>query len=215
MAKQIAVIGLGRFGKAVARELMELGHEVVGIEVSEKTAAALEQDIPDILILDSTSKQALQDADIKSFDTVVVAIGAGVEASILTTLLLKELGVKTVVAKAQDYYHEIILKRVGADRVVQPEEEMGTRLARSLSSPNMLDFIELAPGYSVVEIVASENMFGRTLAELDLRRKFGVNVLAIKHNDLINAVPKGEDTIRQGDILIIAGQDEKIDLLRK
>jgi len=215
MPKQIAIIGLGKFGAALARELKTLGHDVIGVDKSEKAVAELESEIEHLLVFDSTSKQALEDSDIASSHIVVVAIGSGSEASILTTLLLKELGAKTVVAKASGSYHAIILKRVGADRVIQPEEEMGRRLARMLASPNTIDFIELAPGYSVVEIVPSSNMLGRTLTELDLRRRVGVNVLAIRRGDTVNAVPKGEDIVTKNDILIVAGMDEGIDNLRK
>ena len=211
---QVAVIGLGRFGHGVAIELMRRGHDVVGMEQSERLVNEIVRDIPNSIILDSTSKQALEDANIAAFDVVVVAIGGNQQASILTTLLLKDLGVPHIVCKAQDEYHKRILERVGADRVIQPEQEMGRRVARSIATPNVIDVMELSPGYSVVEIVAPGSMVGRTLKDLDLRRKSGVNVLAIKHNNEVNPVPQGDDVIRDGDTLIVTGKDEDIDTLR-
>lgn len=214
MKHQVAIIGLGRFGQSVARELIRLGHDVVGIDMSEKNVNDAVRDIPNSIILDATNKQALEDADMHAFDIVVVAIGDNQQASILCTLLLKELGAPLVVAKAQDTYHQTILERVGADRVIQPERDMGMRVARSIAVPNLLDFMSLGEGYSIVEIVATENMVGRTLAQLDIRRKAGVNVLAIKHDNNINPVPKGDDTVRRGDTLVVAGPDESIEKLK-
>ena len=214
MKKTIAVIGLGRFGQAVAQELLRKGHDVVGMEQDEDIVNAVVRDIPSTIILDASSRQALEDADLASFDIVVLAIGANQQASILATLLLKEIGAPHVVAKAQDPYHEIILKRVGADRVVQPEMEMGTRLARTLSSPNVLDYMALGEGYSVTEMKAPRELVGKTLVELDMRRRFGVNVLAVRNGQDINAVPKGDDIVSSGAVLVIAGRDEDIDRLR-
>jgi trk system potassium uptake protein TrkA len=214
MKKTIAVIGLGRFGRAVAKELQSKGHDVVGMEQNEDIVNTVVQDIPNALILDATNRQALDAADLASFDIVVVAIGGNQQASILATLLLKEIGVPYVVAKAQNTYHEIILMRVGADRVVQPEKEMGTRLARSLASPNVLDYMSLGQGYSVTELKAPHAMVGKSLEALDMRRKYGVNVLAVKNGQDINAVPKGSDVILADTVLVVAGSDQAVDKLR-
>ncbi len=210
----VAVIGLGRFGSAVARELKRLNHYVVAIDFEEKLVNSIVDQVSHALILDATNKAALLDAGIDSFDVAVVAIGDNTHAAILTTLLLKEIGVKKIYAKAVDDYHAKILQKVGADRVFKPEEEMGLRCARSISAPDLLDFISLGPGYSIAEVVAGNRLSGKTLIELNLREKANVNVLAIKHNDIINPVPKGSDRIEMEDVLIVAGADEQIEKLR-
>ena len=145
----------------------------------------------------------------------VVSIGDNIHANILSTLILKELGVPYVVVKAQDSLHGKVLTKVGADRVVYPERDMGVRIAHNLISSNVLDYIEFAEDYSIVEIMATPNMIGKTLADLDLRTKFGVNVMAIKRGENLNVTPGASDRVLEGDILVVMGQNENLDDLKK
>lgn len=214
MKKQIAVIGLGRFGTAAAVELEEHGHPVLAIDHSEQIVDRIKNRVSYSLILDATNRDALNEAGMSNFETAIVAIGSNATASILCTLILKELGVKKVISKAVDHYHGVILYKVGADRVVWPEVDAGTRLARSLAIPNAIDYMGFGEGLSVVEISAPEWMFGKTLASLELRNKYGVNIIAIKQGQKMNPVPKGEDVVIKGDILVLAGKDGDLEKLQ-
>lgn len=213
--QNIAVIGLGHFGKAVAVELSRLGYYVLAIDADEKRVSEVADQVGHSLILDATDEAALLEAGLKDFGTVIIAIGANIQASILCAVLLKEIGVKKIIAKIVDYYHGRVLEKIGVDRIISPEQEMGVRLARSIANPTMLDYIELHPGYSIVEVVATGDLVGKTLSELDLRRRAGVNVLAIKTGDKINAVPKGDDMIKKGDIIIVSGNDRDLEKLKQ
>jgi trk system potassium uptake protein TrkA len=205
-----AVIGMGRFGASVAQALYKMGYDVMVIDESEERI----QDHIDIAThavqADSTDEQALREVGIRNFDVVVVAIGADIQASILTTLILKEMGVKMIVAKAQNERHGQVLYKVGADRVVFPERDMGLRVAHNLISPNVLDFVELADDYSIAEVAASEAMNGKNLKELDIRARFGVNVMAIKSGNSFNIAPSASDTIKEGDILVVIGHNDDL-----
>ncbi|WCK55978.1 TrkA family potassium uptake protein [Aneurinibacillus sp. Ricciae_BoGa-3] len=208
--KSFAVIGLGRFGSSVVHYLHSSGYEVMAIDENEERVQMHADNATHAVQADSTDEQALQEIGIRNFDVVVVAIGVDIQANILTTLLLKELGVKRIVAKAQNPRHGQVLYKVGADRVVFPERDMGIRVAHNLISPNVLDFVELSPDYSVAEVSASEKMDGKTLIELNVRANFGVNVIAIKTNHKFNIAPSPEDTIHKGDLLIVIGHNEDL-----
>lgn len=210
MAKQFAVIGLGRFGSSVARTLTELGHEVLAIDSDEDRIQEALPYVTHAVQADATDEEALKALGIRNFDVVVVAIGADIQASILATLILKELGVQRIVVKAQNHRHGQVLYKIGADEVVFPERDMGVRVARHLVSPNILDYIELADDYSIAEVVASHNMDGKTLRELDIRAKFGCNVMAIKSGTRINIAPRAEDMVRTGDILVVLGRNDDL-----
>lgn len=214
MKKQIAVIGLGRFGTAAAEELEKHGHPVLAIDYSEEMVDRIKNHVSYSLILDATNRDALNEAGLSNFETAIVAIGSNANACILCTLILKELGVKRVISKATDHYHGVILKKVGADRVVWPEVDAGTRLARSLVIPNAIDYMGFGEGLSVVEVSPPEWMHGKTLASLELRKKFGVNIIAIKQGERMNPVPKGEDVIVKSDILVLAGKDDDLEKLQ-
>ena len=164
---------------------------------------------------DAADETILKAVGIRNFDVVVVTIGSDIQASILVTLLCKEQGVKYVVAKAQNELHAKVLYKVGADRVVLPERDMGLRVAHNLVSSNVLDYIELDPNYSVVEIEIIPTWIGKTLRQLDLRARYGVNVMAIKHGDDINISPGGDDIIDKGDILVVIGDNEDIARIEK
>jgi len=208
--KQFAVIGMGRFGSSVARTLYEMDFEVMGIDEDEEMINENLQFITHGVQADSTDETALREIGIRNFDVVVVAIGADIQASILTVLILKELGVKKIVAKAQNDRHGQVLYKVGADRVVFPERDMGVRVAHNLISANVLDFIELAEDYSVAEVVVSSKLVGQTLRQLNVRAKYGVNVIAIKSGDKFNIAPNPDEMIATNDVLVVIGHNKDL-----
>ena len=208
MRKQFAVIGLGRFGKSVALTLTSLGHDVLAIDTSEKAVAELANSVTHSVQADARDESVLKALGIRNFDVAVVAIGNDIQANILITVMLKEMGLKYVVAKAQNSLHGKVLERIGADKIVYPEKDMGTRLAYNLVSSNVMDYIELHPNYSIMEIMAPAAFNNKTLAELELRTKFGINVLAIRKGDNIIVSPEAASRINDKDFLIILGENE-------
>jgi len=211
MANQYAVIGLGRFGLSIANKLYESGQEVLGIDVNEERVDESHPFATHSVIADSTDAEALKSIGIRNFDTVIVAIGSDIQASILTVLLLKELGVKKVIAKAINKLHGQVLKKVGADWVVFPERDMGIRVAHQLLSPNVLNFIEISKNYSVEEVKIPDRMKEKTLRELDLRAKFNLSVIAIRHEDEINISPLPDEKIKYGDVLVVIGENRDLE----
>lgn len=209
-SKQFAIIGMGRFGSSVARTLYEMDFEVMGIDENEERINENIQHVTHAVVADTTDERALKELGIRNFDVVVVAIGVDIQASILTVLTLKELGVKKIVAKAQNERHGQVLYKVGADRVVFPERDMGVRVAHNLISANVLDFIELAEDYSVAEVIVSSRMVGKSLRQLDLRALYEVNVIAIKSGDKFNITPNPDDLIRVGDVLVVIGNNKDL-----
>jgi len=209
-SKQFAIIGMGRFGSSVARTLYELDFEVMGIDENEERINENIQYVTHAVAADTTDERALKELGIRNFDVVVVAIGVDIQASILTVLTLKELGVKKIVAKAQNERHGQVLYKVGADRVVFPERDMGVRVAHNLISANVLDFIELAEDYSVAEVMVSPRMVGKSLRQLNLRALYEVNVIAIKSGDKFNITPNPDDLIQLGDVLVVIGNNKDL-----
>ncbi|NLW16845.1 MAG: TrkA family potassium uptake protein [Firmicutes bacterium] len=210
MKKQFAVIGLGRFGSSVAKTLYSMGCQVLAIDQDEERVRAIVRAATRAVAADATDEQVLRSIGIRNFDVVIVGIGGNIQASIMITLMLKELGVKHVVAKAQSDLHGKVLYRVGADRVVFPERDMGFRVARNLFSSNILEYIELSQDAGVVEIVAPENTIGKDLKQLDLRNRYNINVIAIKHGETINITPRADDRIHEGDVLVVIGLKEDL-----
>jgi len=213
--KQFVVIGLGRFGTSVAKTLACKYYDVLAIDINEEKVQKISDEVTHAVQLDATNNRALDNLGVNNFDVAVVSIGGDIHANILTTLILKELGVKEVVAKAQDSLHGRILTKLGADRVVYPEHDMGTRIANHLVSAQILDYIELAPNYSVIEIKASERMYGRSLLNLSLRSRYGVNVVAIKRGKKIDISPQAETKIKEKDTLIVIGSNDSLEDLKK
>ena len=213
--KQFVVIGLGRFGSSVARTLADNGHDVLAIDKCEECIDKLVDYVTHAVEADATDEAALSALGVNNFDTAVVSIGDNLHANILVTLILKEMGVPEVVAKAQDQMHGKILSRVGADKVVFPERDMGERVARQLISPNMLDYIDFAPGYSIIEIIAPGQMVGKTLQEINFRREYNANVMAIRRGKNLNLAPGGQDKILEGDTLIIMGHNDELEDLKE
>ncbi|MEJ6950539.1 potassium channel family protein [Natronospora cellulosivora (SeqCode)] len=213
--KQFIVVGLGRFGSSVARTLAENDYNVLAIDSVEERVQNIANDVTHAVEADATDEDALRTLGVRNFDVAVVSIGDNIHANILATLILKELGVKYVVVKAQDALHGKVLSKVGADRVVYPERDMGVRIAHNLISSNVLDYIEFAPNYSVIEIIASESMIGKSLSELKLRSHFNVNVMAIKRGKQLNMSPGADDKILEGDELIVMGQNDDLDKVKE
>lgn len=159
---------------------------------------------------DSTDEEAARALGIRNFDVVVVAIGEDIQASILTTLILKDMGVPVLIVKAQNEPHGKVPQKIGADKVIYPERDMGLRVAHHLTSPNILDYIELSEDYSILEMRASEQMIGKNLLELNIRARFGCNVMAIKSRGSMNISPYAEDRIADGDVLVIVGHKDHL-----
>lgn len=215
MKKQFAVIGLGRFGGSICKELIDLGAEVLAIDKDPNRINEYAQIVTHAVVGDTTDESVLKSIGIRNFDYVIVAIGDDIQASILTTLILKELGVNNITAKAQNEYHEKVLLKIGADRVVHPERDMGIRIANNMVSNNVLDYLELSDKYSIVEIVANKRLEGRTLKGLNIRAKYGINIVAIKRGDSIIVSPPADEVILEKDILVAIGTDENIDFFER
>lgn len=208
--KQFAVIGCGRFGSSVARSLFSLGYDVLAIDQDEEKIQEISDSVTHAVQADVIDESTLKALGIRNFDVVVVSIGSDLQASIMATLIAKELGVKTVIAKAQNELHGKVLYKIGADRVVFPERDMGVRVAHNLVSSSILDYIELAPDYSIVEIAAFPEWENKTLKELRLPTKFGVSVMAIKRDDEVNISPYADDMILKDDVLIVVGSNQDL-----
>ena len=206
---QFAVIGLGRFGAAMATTLAELGQDVIGIDGEPERVRQLADIITQAVELDATDERALRAAGIQNVDVAVVSIGENIESSLLVVMLLKELGVKRIVAKAVTGLHGRILEKLGVSRVVFPEREMATRMAHSLVLPNAIDYIELSRDFSIVELPAPAEFIGKTLKQLELRPRFGLNLIAIKRREgsaeVTNIAPGADEIIRSEDVLALLG----------
>ena len=213
--RQFAVIGLGRFGRAVCHTLHQLGYEVLAIDSNEEhvTQVITDQIAAHAVQLDSTQPSALKEAGVADFETVIVAIGNYVEESVITTMNLKEMGVHHVVSKASSQIHEKLLRKVGADHVVFPEHEMGCNLARSLTSPGILERFQLDPDHSIVEIITPDEFDGKTIAELQLRNRYGVNLLATINNGKFEINPEPAKRLQKGVVLVVIGSNKGIEKL--
>ncbi|MEQ8752548.1 MAG: TrkA family potassium uptake protein [Coleofasciculus sp. G1-WW12-02] len=213
--KQFAVIGLGRFGRGVCSSLHQLGYEVLGTDIDEKLVSQVltDQIAAHAVLLDSTDPKALREAGIFEFDTVIIAIGNYLQESIITTLNIKEAGVPYVVAKASSEVHGKLLERVGADRVVYPEYEAGCALARSLTQPSILDRFELDPHHSIVEISVPEEFHGKTVMELQLRNRYGLNLLAVGQDEQFEINPAPTTRLFKGFAMVVIGSNRDIERL--
>ncbi|MFF2889213.1 potassium channel family protein [Paenibacillus sp. NPDC057967] len=210
MKKQFLVIGLGRFGSSLTRTLIENGHEVLAVDKNEQLVQEMASIATHALQADCTDESVLRELGASNFTHAIVAIGDDLQASILTTLLLKDLKVPKVTAKARNEMHGNVLNKIGADYVIYPERDMGVRLGNQLSSDNLIDYIELSPEYNLSEILAPPAMNGLSLKDLNIRARYGCTIMAIKTGQNINVSPKAEDAIHTGDILLIIGSYDDI-----
>lgn len=210
----VMVIGLGRFGSALARELERLGHEVMAVDRNEQRVNDIAPDVTHALQLDASEEDALRAAGAADFNTAIVAISSDAEPSIFATMVLKRLGVRTVIAKAGSILHGEILARVGADRVVFPERETGLRLAHSFNVPNVIDYLDVAPNFGIEKIRPPKSFIGKTLGELDLKGRLGLTPIVLRRAQQVFVNPAREERVADGDELILIGRDEKLDQLR-
>ena len=202
---EFLVIGLGRFGGGLATTLAELGHDVLGVDVDPKLVQSFANVLTHVVEADSTDMDAMQQVGAGDFATAVVAIGTEIEASILTTSVLVDLGVPKIVAKAVTEAHGTILERVGAHRVIFPERDMGVRVGHSLAGA-MIDYFQLDPGFALVETTAPQVIVGKTLAEAEVRRRYGITVVCIKPEGGSFTYATPDTVVQEGDILVVAGE---------
>ncbi|PRO66515.1 potassium channel family protein [Alkalicoccus urumqiensis] len=209
--RQFAVIGLGRFGGSVCRELHSMGHEVMAIDMNREKVEEYRPFSTHAMQADSTDERSLHSIGIRNFEHVVVAIGDNIQASILTTLVLKDEGVPHVWAKAQNHYHQKVLDKIGADVVVHPEFDMGKRIAHNIVSDKVIDFIDLSDDYSMIELRATSAVDGETLNTLHLRADYGITLIAIKDGQHMNVSPGPDEPIREGNILLVIGHNNDLE----
>jgi len=215
MNEQFVILGCGRFGSAVAQELTKLGREVMIIDIDQDVVQNMSNVVTYAVQADVTDANTIKSLGIGNFDTAIVTMGVNIQGSMLATLLVKETGVKKVISKAQSKEHSQILYKIGADRVIFPEREMGIRLAKNLVSKNVMEFIELSEDYSVIELRVNDDWIGKTLEELDMRKKYGVNVVAIKGADQVKISVLGSYEIQEKDILVVIGENENLNQFEK
>lgn len=210
---EFIIIGLGRFGTSLAQTLVDDGHDVLAIDADFHRVQALSGDLPHVVQLDATNIDALREVGAEHFDTGLVCIGTDFESNLLATVLLRKLGVRRVITKARTRTQRDILEQVGADEVILPEHEAGVRLARRLSAVDFVDYLEISPETCVVEMLAPDRLHGQTLAEADLRRKYGLTVLAIRHGREVRVNPPADAFISAGDELLVVGKMEDAERL--
>ncbi len=213
--KSFVVIGCGRFGASLAKTLYELGNEVMVIDSSEDRIAEISNSVTHAVEADIMDENLLFDLGLSNFDVAVIAIGSILEASVMATLAAKELGIKKVIAKAQSNMHSKILLKIGADKVVFPEQDMGARVAHNLNSTNILDFIDFSSEYGIVELVAFEEWTGKSLFELEIPSRHGVSVIAIRRKEDLIIPPKGSEKILKDDVLVVIGRSKDVKKLEE
>ena len=214
---QFAVIGLGRFGMHVARALHESGHEVLAVDTNAAAVQRLKEHASQAVVLDARDKQRLLALGVQDCDVVIISLGERIEASALVALHLKELGIKTVIAKAGSEDHARLLEKLGVDEIIFPERQAAERLANRLRDANILDYIPLGEGYSIHEITPPAEFLDKTLVELRLRNEYGIQVLAVRDSrtDKLHVNPPADHQLTSFDVLVVLGSDTQLDRLRK
>ena len=213
--KSYVVIGLGRFGSEVARQLYKCGCEVLAVDLKSELVQQISADVTHAAVGDSRDKEVLRMLGVGEFDCAIVAIGEDLAASVLITMNLKELGVPYLVCKAHDNVHRRVLEKLGVDRVIIPECEFAGKLARSLSSHNVLDYIELSKDYGILEVPAPKSWVGKTILELNVRAKLGVNIIAVENKDITNVSPSANYRIEAGDVMVVLGDNKALEAVQK
>ena len=213
--KSYMIIGLGRFGSAIGRQLCHLGAEVLAIDVRNDLVQQIAPDVTHAVVGDAQDKEVLRALGASQFDCAIIAIGDDLAASVLTTMNLKELGVPYIVCKAHDETHRRVLEKLGVDRVIIPEQEHGERLARSLHSHNVLDYIELSEAYGILEVPAPKSWVGKTLKELNVRAKLGVNIIAVESCGKTNVSPSADYCIQREDVMVVLGENYALEAVQK
>lgn len=212
--KSFAVIGLGLFGSSVARQLCALGAEVLAIDTNSNLVQQVSGNVTTAAVADARDLEVLRALGVQECDCAVVAIGDDLAVSVLATMNLKELGIPQIICKAHDETHRKVLEKLGADKVVIPEKEVAEKLARSLTSHNVLDFIELSNDYGIVEINTPKAWIGKSLKELDVRARLGVNIIAIERNNKVSVSPRAEFELAKNDILVVLGDYDSLTMMQ-
>ena len=213
--KSYIVIGLGRFGGELACRLCQLGCEVLAMDTRSESVQQISAKVTQAVVGDARDKDVLKALGAQDFDCAIVSIGGNLAASVLVTMNLKELGIPQVVCKAHDETHRQVLLKLGADQVIIPEQEHAQRLARNLSNPNVLDYIELSDEYGIIEVPAPKRWIDKSLKELNVRAKLGVNIIAIKRNGVINVSPAADFAFLEGDIVVVLGDTDALRVVEK
>ncbi|OOB80074.1 MAG: potassium transporter Trk [Epulopiscium sp. Nuni2H_MBin003] len=211
--KQFIICGLGKFGISLATELAQSGYEVLVVDKSEERIQEISAVVTHAVTANTTDVDVMKSLGIRNFDVGVVAIGKDIQSSIMSTLILKELGIPYVVAKATSSIHEKVLRKIGADRVIQPELDMGRRIATNLISGNILEHIQLSSEYSIVEIPVLREWINKSIIEANLRNKYGINVIAIQRQGKIDISPRPDYVFVEGDLLVVVGSNVRLKTL--
>ena len=211
--KQYIVVGLGRFGRAIAETLCEAGAEVLGVDNNMDLVESIRDRITQAVQMDAMDRDALTALGVKDFDVAFVTMGSDIRASGTITLMLKELGVKRVIAKAHDEFHGRMLEKLGADEVLFPERDMGRRIAHNLVSGNIIDYIELSPDYSMTEVHPRREWIGKPLKALALRSSLGINIIAIKNGERDDPMPQPETVIHEKDMLLVVAREDTLETM--
>src|SRR5829696_4719374 len=214
MSRQFVVVGLGRLGIAMVGTLDSLGHEVLAIDKREDVTQDLADDLPNVHLVaaDATNEDAMRGLNVEGFEAAAVMMGENhVEACILATATLKEVGVPRIVARATDGIHARVLEKVGADRVIQPEREIGEQLARTMASPVLLDYVDLGEDEALIEAQVPSVWHEKSLSELDLSQKMGLTVMALKPKGGPGSLPHGDTVLHEGDVLVVGGSKKALD----
>lgn len=213
--KSYIVIGLGRFGQTLARQLCALGAEVLAMDRRSDLVQQAADEVTHAVVGDAQDKEVLRALGVRNFDCAIIAIGSDLAASVLTAMNLKELEVPYIICKAHDETHRRVLEKLGVDRVIIPEQENAQRLARSLNSHNVLEYIELSKDYGILDIPAPAPWIGKSLRELNIRAKLGVNIIAVENGGKTNVSPASDYCISQGDVLVVLGDNYSLEAVQK
>ena len=213
--KSYVVIGLGRFGASLAQPLCKLGAEVLALDVRGDLVQQIAQNVTHAVVGDAQDKEVLKALGVRNLDCAIIAIGDNLAASVLITMNLKELGVPFVVCKAHDDTHRRVLEKLGVDRVLIPEQESAQRLARTLNSHNVLDYIELSEDFGILDVPAPAGWVGKTLRELNVRAKLGVNIIAVENGGKTNVSPSADYAVCAGDTLVVLGDNIALEKVQK
>lgn len=209
-AKQFVVFGLGRFGISLATTLAEAGYEVMAVDSNEEKVQEISSIVTQAVQADVSDAETLKELGIRNFDVAVVAIGKDMQSSIMSTLLLKEMGIPMVVAKASSEVHKKLLEKLGADRIIFPEKDMGVRIATSLITGNIIDYIQLSKDYSIMEIAVLKEWIGYSIKELNIRAKYGINIIAVEVSGNLNITPTPDYVLKQEDLLVVVGNNNAL-----
>lgn len=214
MKKQFIVIGLGRFGHSVVKTLVDANADVLAIDIDEEKVDDVSEFATHAVAVDATDETSLKALGLRNFDVAIVSVG-DIQSSVLITLICKELGVKYVLVKAKDDLHAKVLFKIGADKIVFPERDTGIRVANNLLASNIIDFVEIFKNYGMLEISVPAEWVGKSLIELDIRKNYNMNIIAIKHNNEINVNPAADDKLMEGDVVIVIGSEQDMNKIKK